>query len=66
MSDERSDSIFGGVETMLDDLEELYKKVHRRPELSMEEERTAALAAERLYGPVYYRWLLRTGPISRE
>jgi hypothetical protein len=32
MSDERSDSIFGGVETMLDDLEELYKKAHRRPE----------------------------------
>ena len=48
MSDERSESIFGGVEAMLDDLEELYKEVHRRPELSMEEERTAALAAERL------------------
>jgi AcrR family transcriptional regulator len=24
------------------------------------------VAAEMLYGPVYYRWLLRTGPISRE
>lgn len=23
------------------------------------------VAAELLYGPVYYRWLLRTGPISR-
>jgi AcrR family transcriptional regulator len=23
-------------------------------------------AAELLYGPLYYRWLLRTGPISRE
>ncbi|HEY3543235.1 MAG TPA: M20 family metallopeptidase [Gaiellaceae bacterium] len=33
---------------MLDDLEELYKDVHRHPELSMQEERTAALAAERL------------------
>ena len=22
-------------------------------------------AAELLYGPVYYRWLLHTGPISR-
>jgi amidohydrolase len=32
----------------LDDLEELYKDVHRHPELSMEEERTAALAAARL------------------
>jgi amidohydrolase len=32
----------------LDDLEELYKDVHRHPELSMAEERTAGLAAERL------------------
>jgi AcrR family transcriptional regulator len=24
------------------------------------------VAAELLYGPVYYRWLLRTGPISRQ
>jgi len=33
---------------MLDDLEALYKDVHRHPELSLAEERTAALAAERL------------------
>jgi hippurate hydrolase len=33
---------------MLDDLEAFYKDVHRHPELSMQEERTAALAAERL------------------
>jgi AcrR family transcriptional regulator len=24
------------------------------------------VAAELLYGPIYYRWLLRTGPISRQ
>jgi amidohydrolase len=48
MSDERSEPIFAGVEAMLDDLEQLYKDVHRHPELSMNEERTAALAAERL------------------
>jgi amidohydrolase len=30
------------------DLEELYKDVHRHPELSMEEQRTAGLAVERL------------------
>jgi amidohydrolase len=30
------------------DLEELYKDVHRHPELSMQEQRTAGLAAERL------------------
>ena len=30
------------------DLEELYKDVHRHPELSMQEQRTAGLAVERL------------------
>jgi hippurate hydrolase len=48
MGDERSEPVFGGVEATLGDLEELYKQVHRRPELPMAEERTAALAAERL------------------
>jgi amidohydrolase len=48
MTDERTGSIFDGVGAMLDDLEALYKDVHRHPELSMQEERTAALAAERL------------------
>jgi amidohydrolase len=48
MGDEQSQALFSGVAAMLDSLEELYKEVHRRPELSMEEERTAALAAERL------------------
>lgn len=48
MSERRSGSIFGGVGAMLDDLEDFYKDVHRHPELSMEEERTAALASERL------------------
>ena len=48
MGDGSSGSIFAGVGPMLDDLEELYKDVHRHPELSMEEERTGAVAAERL------------------
>jgi hippurate hydrolase len=48
MSDRGSGSVFEGVGAMLDDLEELYKDVHRHPELSMQEERTAGLAAERL------------------
>ena len=26
----------------------------------------STVAAELLYGPLYYRWLLRTGPVSRE
>src|ERR1051326_2912380 len=48
MSNGQSESSFSGVSAMLDDLEELYKDVHRHPELSMEEERTAKVAAERL------------------
>jgi hypothetical protein len=35
MATGRSVSIFDGVEAMLDDLEGLYKDVHRHPELSM-------------------------------
>ncbi|HET8556241.1 MAG TPA: M20 family metallopeptidase [Gaiellaceae bacterium] len=48
MSEGRRGSIFSGVGEMLDDLEAFYKDVHRHPELSLQEERTAALAAERL------------------
>jgi len=48
MTDGTIASIFAGIGPVLDDLEGLYKDVHRHPELSMQEERTAALAAERL------------------
>jgi amidohydrolase len=48
MSHEPNGSILAGVGAMLDDVEQLYKDVHRHPELSMKEERTAALAADRL------------------
>jgi len=48
MTDERNGSIFDGVSAVLDDLADLYKDVHRHPELSMQEERTAGLAARRL------------------
>ena len=47
-SDSEAASVFDGVRPALDELETLYKDVHRHPELSMQEERTAALAAERL------------------
>ena len=36
------------VAAVLDDVKELYKDMHRHPELSMEEERTARMAAARL------------------
>jgi amidohydrolase len=48
MSVVSSESIIGSVNGILDDLESLYKDVHEHPELSMQEERTAGIAAERL------------------
>ena len=48
MTDGLNGSLFAGVGAVLDDVEGLYKDVHRHPELSMQEERTAGLAAERL------------------
>jgi len=43
-----SGSVLGGLAGILDDLETLYKDVHSHPELSMEEKRTAGIAADRL------------------
>jgi amidohydrolase len=43
-----SDSILRGLHDELDDLEALYKDIHSHPELSLQEKRTAGLAAERL------------------
>jgi amidohydrolase len=49
MSSGRLDEwISGETNRIVGDLEALYKDVHSHPELSMEEERTAAIAAERL------------------
>jgi amidohydrolase len=48
MSEHGNEPVFDGIGAMLDDLEALYKDLHRHPELSMREERTAALAAQRL------------------
>ncbi len=43
-----TDSILRGLHDAMDDLEALYKDIHSHPELSMQEKRTAGLAAERL------------------
>jgi hippurate hydrolase len=43
-----TDSVLEGLHDALGDLEALYKDIHSHPELSMREERTAGLAAERL------------------
>src|SRR6201993_5261627 len=43
-----SDPAFRNLEALLPDLADLYKDVHSRPELSMQETRTAGLAADHL------------------
>jgi hippurate hydrolase len=41
-------AVFAGIGKLLPDLETLYKDVHAHPELSMQETRTAGIAADRL------------------
>jgi amidohydrolase len=48
-----SDSALRNLDGMLPDLEALYKDVHSHPELSMQETRTAGLAADRLRAAGY-------------
>ncbi len=43
-----SETVLQGIDDLLPDLEALYKDVHSHPELSMQETRTAELAANRL------------------
>src|SRR3712207_9514725 len=45
---DRSDPVLGGLDGFVSDLEGFYKDIHAHPELSMQEERTSAKAAERL------------------
>lgn len=48
-----ADLILSNLDRLLPDLEALYKDVHSHPELSMQETRTAALAADRLRASGY-------------
>ena len=43
-----SDAVFAGLDGLVPDLEVLYKELHSHPELSMQETRTGAIAANRL------------------
>lgn len=43
-----SSPLWSGLDGMLPELEALYKDVHSHPELSMQETRTAGIAADRL------------------
>jgi len=48
-----SDPVLHNLDSMLPDLEALYKDVHSHPELSMQETRTAGLVADRLRAADY-------------
>ena len=48
-----SDPVLRNLDVLLADLEALYKDVHSHPELSMQETRTAGLAADRLRAAGY-------------
>src|ERR1700736_5154330 len=48
-----SDSVLSELDSRLPDLESLYKDLHSHPELSMQETRTAGLAADRLRAAGY-------------
>ena len=47
-SSQTTSTIFAHMGMLLPDLEELYKDIHAHPELSMQETRTAGIAAQRL------------------
>jgi hippurate hydrolase len=43
-----ADGVLGGLKAITGNLEDLYRDIHQHPELSMQEQRTAGKAAERL------------------
>jgi amidohydrolase len=49
----RTDPVLKNIDRLLPDIEALYKDVHAHPELSMQESRTAGLAAEQLRAAGY-------------
>src|SRR5579871_5959652 len=50
---QRAHSVVANLGTLLPDLESVYQDIHSYPELSMQENRTAAIAAERLRAAGY-------------
>ena len=52
-SSKPADAVLTGLDSLLPNLEKLYKDIHEHPELSMRETRTAGLAAERLRAAGY-------------
>jgi hippurate hydrolase len=52
-TEQHSASVLADLSTLLPDLESLYKDIHSHPELSMQENRTASIAAEHLRSAGY-------------
>jgi len=50
---QQAQSVLSNLGTLLPDLESVYKDIHSHPELSMEESRTAGIAADRLRAADY-------------
>lgn len=46
--DKKASKMFAGLQSLLGDLENLYKDIHAHPELSMQEHRTSSIAADHL------------------
>src|SRR5690348_18091751 len=49
----QAQSVLADLSSLLPDLEAVYKDIHSHPELSMQEKRTASIAADRLQAAGY-------------
>ena len=67
MSDkaQEANSALSNLGTLLPDLESVYKDIHSHPELSMQENRTAGIAADRLRA-AGYEVATRVGQTGKE
>src|SRR5438309_9997916 len=50
---QQAENVLANLGTLLPDLESVYKDIHSHPELSMQEKRTAQMAADRLRAAGY-------------
>jgi metal-dependent amidase/aminoacylase/carboxypeptidase family protein len=53
MSEQQAQNVLANLGTLVPDLESVYKDIHSHPELSMQEKRTAGIAADRLRAADY-------------
>ena len=50
---QKAQSVLANLRTLIPDLESVYKDIHSHPELSIQEKRTAGIAADRLRAAGY-------------